>query len=171
MSEVVEVNENEVESALVQFEDGQMSLGDLWGLDMGEVEASTGFETLPEGNYTFLVKETKLAVVNHTKNGVKSQVGAIKVINEVLGVNISKLSPEKQAKLVGKTYVETYKILADDPTRIGEFKTVCQRTGTEGAVLKEMAAALVGKQYSANVVVNEFNGQSYPKIVTKSVKV
>ena len=135
------------ENALVQFGEEDVSLSDIAGIDMDNVEeVDYGFETMQKISANWRVKEAKLDAFDEKP--------VIKVTCEVINcfAVLSATETRKPEEFIGKVHDEIFNLNKDPIAGLGRAKKFMHDAGFQGnGTLQSLLDGFAGTTFDANI--------------------
>ena len=149
-------------------EEQEVSLTDIAGIDMNEVQEFEGFEATPKGLYDWECKDAGLDTVE-TKNGLS---GIIYFDLEVTNCHTLIGDERDPATMVGSKHRETI-FIGDVAKSVGQAKALMQHAGFNAAgKLDELLDAFCGHAFTAPIKQRKDKNDSdvvYSNLVIKKI--
>lgn len=143
------MSDNELVSIIMAGETQNVSLNDLLGIDLNDIEEYRGGEAAPEGVYEWRVKEAimDVAEVNDKDLGQKIRRPRIVFALEAIGVRqVKDMSVEKES-LVGIVHSERF-FVKDALKDIGRVKAFLVDMGRQGTgALQALLDGTIGHEF------------------------
>lgn len=149
-------------------EEIELSLEDIAGIDMGDVEEFNGFENLPAGIFDFAVKDAGLETVE-TKDGIKAVIFFSLEVEKVHVLVDDAIDPDS---IIGSLHRETVWI-NDIEKGVGQAKAVMTNAGfTAKGKLEDLLDAFCGSKFTAPIKHTKNKNDPdivYANLVTKKI--